>query len=193
MKKEIVLSLLLVAMTVTAAGKKLDIPAAGQPVTLTWEQLIPADELAARANPAPINHSKGLGRRSGDEISSEDVFNALEEGMQSEIHNPVKIWNNRQVRIAGYIVPIDVNKKGDITSILLVPYRGACIHVPPPPPNQIIFVHLTTPFPMPTIDNPLWVTGILKTEKMPTDIAEAQYTMYRAQIEPYTKWSLSAL
>jgi uncharacterized protein len=42
-------------------------------------------------------------------------------------------------RVPGYMVLLEDNLE-EVTELLLVPYPGACIHVPPPPPNQIVHV-----------------------------------------------------
>lgn len=44
-----------------------------------------------------------------------------------------KKLDNQDVRIPGFVVPLEGDAK-KITAFLLVPYFGACIHVPPPPP-----------------------------------------------------------
>ena len=50
------------------------------------------------------------------------------------------------VRLPGYIIPVDLGADG-VTSFVLVPYVGACIHVPPPPANQLVFVTTEKPWP----------------------------------------------
>ena len=51
----------------------------------------------------------------------------------------VKELDGKRVRIGGYVVPLDFEAT-NVKEFLLVPFVGACIHVPPPPPNQIIYV-----------------------------------------------------
>ena len=48
--------------------------------------------------------------------------------------------NDKDVRIPGFIVPLEYKESEIVTRFLLVPYFGACIHEPPPPPNQTIYV-----------------------------------------------------
>ena len=57
---------------------------------------------------------------------------------QSQTTNPA--WTGETVQLSGYVLPLNRNQTEEITEFLLVPYVGACIHVPPPPPNQIIYV-----------------------------------------------------
>ena len=46
---------------------------------------------------------------------------------------------NGVARVPGYMVPLEDNLE-EVTEFLLVPYPGACIHVPPPPASQIVHV-----------------------------------------------------
>lgn len=64
------------------------------------------------------------------------------------------------VRMPGYILPLEFSGKA-ITEFLLVPYVGACIHTPPPPPNQIVHVKTDKPVSDVTVFSPVWVTGRL--------------------------------
>ena len=66
--------------------------------------------------------------------------------------------DNRDIRIAGYALPLEFTGKG-VTEFLLVPYVGACIHSPPPPPNQMVFVRLNQSFLIKDLYAPVWVTG----------------------------------
>lgn len=66
--------------------------------------------------------------------------------------------DDRDVRIAGYALPLEFSGKG-VSEFLLVPYVGACIHAPPPPPNQMIFVRLKQSFQMKELYAPVWVSG----------------------------------
>lgn len=47
--------------------------------------------------------------------------------------------HGRRVRVSGFMVPLD-DDAFEVTQFLLVPWPGACIHTPPPPPNQLIWV-----------------------------------------------------
>tara|TARA_R110000787_G_scaffold62328_5_gene141021 strand:- start:845 stop:1480 length:636 start_codon:yes stop_codon:yes gene_type:complete len=96
------------------------------------------------------------------------------------------------VKIPGYALPLEFSEQA-IQEFLLVPYVGACIHVPPPPQNQLVFVRLETPFVAKNIFEPVWVIGRMnvgKTEKtlFLTDGNSpivSGYRMDRAKIEPY--------
>ncbi|MGG7566735.1 DUF3299 domain-containing protein [Rhodovulum sp. DZ06] len=89
------------------------------------------------------------------------------------------------IRMPGYIVPLAGDAEG-VTSFLLVPYVGACIHVPPPPPNQIVFVSTPEPWRNDLWD-PVWVTGTLRIQSLSTDLAEVGYALEATGIERYTE------
>jgi hypothetical protein len=64
-----------------------------------------------------------------------------------------------------------------VTSFLLVPYLGACIHVPPPPANQIIYVEGGQSIEIDNPFEPVWVTGTLSTQPLATELADVGYRL----------------
>ena len=92
--------------------------------------------------------------------------------------------NDQAVRIPGFIVPLDVNGD-DIRTFLLVPYFGACIHLPPPPPNQIVYVTFDDPVQVESIWEPVWVNGTMITQGHRSNVGEAGYTLQGASLEKY--------
>lgn len=89
-----------------------------------------------------------------------------------------------RVRLPGYLVPLDV-EDGNLRTFLMVPYFGACIHVPPPPPNQVVYVELPEAV---SLDDPYgahWVTGVMTTKASSTSMAEASYTMRGELVEVF--------
>jgi hypothetical protein len=94
--------------------------------------------------------------------------------------------NGKKVKLAGFIAPLDVDdSSGMLKTFLLVPYFGACIHVPPPPPIMIVLVepeegesiHMDDSF------YPVWVYGTMSTDTVSTELAEASYQMQNARVE----------
>lgn len=71
--------------------------------------------------------------------------------------------DGKTIRMAGYLLPLEFSDQG-VHDFLLVPYVGACIHVPPPPPNQIVFVRLTKKFRVTDLYTAVWINGTLKTQ-----------------------------
>jgi uncharacterized protein len=94
----------------------------------------------------------------------------------------VAALDGETVRIGGYVVPLDTEGTA-VSSFLLVPFVGACIHVPPPPSNQIILVTASTPFELQGDFDPVFVTGRLQVVASSTDLADTGYAIPIATIE----------
>jgi uncharacterized protein len=90
------------------------------------------------------------------------------------------------VRIPGYVVPIGFDGVG-VKQFLLVPYVGACIHVPPPPPNQIIYVESKKRVPLRRQFEAVIVTGTFAASELSTDLAEVGYRIAAEAVTPYVE------
>jgi hypothetical protein len=66
-----------------------------------------------------------------------------------------------------------------------VPYFGACIHVPPPPPNQIVYVTSDKGIALDSIYEAYWITGVLKLENRSTRLGAAAYSVKAEKVEIY--------
>lgn len=93
-------------------------------------------------------------------------------------------WNGRIVRLPGFIVPIDHRGTG-VTAFILVPYVGACVHVPPPPANQLVFVTTEDPYESKGLFEPVKVTGMFGTSALSTQLADIAYALSAERIEAY--------
>ena len=71
--------------------------------------------------------------------------------------------DNQNVRIPGFVLPLEFDGMR-VTEFLLVPTVGACIHVPPPPPNQMVHVSVTEGIESKGLFAPVWVEGMLSIE-----------------------------
>jgi hypothetical protein len=97
-----------------------------------------------------------------------------------------------QVRIPGYMLPLDLDGQ-TVREFLLVPYVGACVHTPPPPMNQIVFVKSAEGVVSAGLFEPIWVTGRLRTERGSHALfladgrgdVDAGYSLDAAAVEPY--------
>lgn len=98
---------------------------------------------------------------------------------------PVLALDGRTVQLPGFIVPLESDEGGLISEFLLVPYFGACIHVPPPPPNQLVYVTLTEPFNLVSLQQPYWIEGTLQVEDYSSEVADSHYTMRADRISKY--------
>lgn len=113
---------------------------------------------------------------------------ALLEAMQAEMNaaptNPA--LNGKKIKILGFISPLEVDEaKGVVKEFLLVPYFGACIHVPPPPLNQTLLVKPREgkSIGLERMYEPVWVAGTINAQQIHTDLAEAGYQITDAQVE----------
>jgi Uncharacterized protein conserved in bacteria len=99
--------------------------------------------------------------------------------------NVVSALDGKQVRLPGYVVPLDFNADSEYQNFLLVPYYGACLHTPPPPPNQIISVTSEEAVRITSIYDPFWIEGKLSTGEYSTDLANSAYELKLSKLEPY--------
>ncbi len=93
-------------------------------------------------------------------------------------------WNGQVVRLPGFIVPIDYDGTG-VTAFILVPYVGACVHVPPPPANQLVFVTTSTPYQTKGLFEPVNVIGMFGVSSLSTHLADIGYAISADRIEPF--------
>ena len=101
-------------------------------------------------------------------------------------------WNNERVRIPGYILPL-IYDGLHVKDFLLVPFVGACIHVPPPPPNQIVFVTTHNGFKSGGLFEAVWVQGIMRVSSSAKNVylkdgsadIEFSYTITADHVESY--------
>ena len=100
--------------------------------------------------------------------------------------------NNLPFYLPGYMVPL-VYQGQEVTEFLLVPSAGQCIHVPPPPVNQTIFVKVEKPTRIRTYGEPLIIEGTLLTTGAVTDYAETGYRVEARKISDFTFESWEAL
>jgi hypothetical protein len=108
----------------------------------------------------------------------------------------VEELNGQRVRIPGYLLPLEMSDTR-VKEFLLVPYIGACIHVPPPPPNQIVHVNIIQKegYRVKSMYEPVWVSGEISVKSMIKDLylvdgsagVNIGYTMQANRIEPYKK------
>jgi hypothetical protein len=94
----------------------------------------------------------------------------------------VTALDGKRVRIGGYVVSLDFDSTR-VKEFLLVPFVGACIHVPPPPANQIVYVKSDQGFDVSGAFEPVWVTGTLKVTTAFTGLAEAGYSLDAETVE----------
>jgi hypothetical protein len=157
--------------------------------TIEWTDLMPEDDLNALLNP-PSYITEAKEGSFEDQISSglksamaTEIDDAYQRALVSE--NVVLKFDRQAIRLAGFVVPLEFNDDHVINEFFLVPFFGACIHVPAPPPNQIIFVKHSKGFKLDALYNPIWVSGVLSVSVVKNDVATSAYTLDMASFEPY--------
>ncbi|MCW8914766.1 MAG: DUF3299 domain-containing protein [Magnetovibrio sp.] len=118
-----------------------------------------------------------------DEIALEEA-DAKWEALQEKAYPVVEALDGETIRIPGFVVPVDL-EADVVREFLLVPYLGACIHVPPPPPNQVIYVKSPQEYTVEELFDPVWVTGQIQVSTTNTDLAESGYILNADDIVRY--------
>ncbi|MDO6837746.1 DUF3299 domain-containing protein [Pseudoalteromonas carrageenovora] len=140
---------------------------ANPPKEIFWEDLIPKDHVQIDTQ-AQANHE-----------GSEQNW------VQPDLDAPVvKALDGQSVSLPGFVVPLEGDSEV-ITEFLLVPYFGACIHVPPPPPNQIVHVTIKGGVPIDSLYDAIVVTGIISTQSWSGEIAQVGYKMKAVGVAPF--------
>ncbi|MBN8278979.1 MAG: DUF3299 domain-containing protein [Gammaproteobacteria bacterium] len=166
-----ILALLASLVIAGAAGA-----ATGKPRELRWDDLVPAAGTPLPAPVKPIVSNKGpKGQATGNGTPFSHMYP----------YNPVMALNGQYVKLPGYVVPLESDEGGLLSEFLLVPYYGACIHVPPPPSNQIVYVKLKKPWRLESMQDPVWVTGTLATQLWTNDAADADYVLTADGVEKF--------
>ncbi|EKE87438.1 DUF3299 domain-containing protein [Idiomarina xiamenensis] len=153
----------------TAILALFSLSAMAEPELVAWKDLVPEG-----FTPPPVR-------------SQQYYDENPDEARQLNLDAPVvQSFDGKSVRIPGYIVQLE-GDADKVTEFLLVPYFGACIHVPPPPPNQIIHVKFAegegVPYEL-TYDA-VWIEGTMHVERYEGDLAVVGYTMDANKVESY--------
>ncbi|WOE82754.1 DUF3299 domain-containing protein [Pseudomonas protegens] len=152
--------------------------AAGAPKDLTWSEMIPPDAPPEVPNMQPLHDLSQM----SDALSAESAPAAKQDLPNAPV---VKSLDGQSVRLPGYIVPLEVSEEGRTTEFLLVPYFGACIHVPPPPSNQIVHVTSEVGVKLDELYQPYWIEGAMQVKPSTSELADAGYQMAAQKIYVY--------
>ncbi len=159
--------------------------------TIEWTDLLPQSDIDALMNP-PSYITEIEDGSIEDQISNQ-LQNTITDASNDEYQQAlvstriIPEMHDQPVRIPGFIVPLEFDDDQTITEFFLVPFFGACIHMPPPPPNQIIYVTYPEGFKLDVLYDPFWISGILKTSLITNNLATAAYSMQMQSFEGYTE------
>ncbi|PHS24696.1 MAG: hypothetical protein COA83_07590 [Methylophaga sp.] len=153
------------------------------PTEIKWDDLVAEDY-----QPEKIiaKYQKQIDKYDAEDYSPE--AEAFYNKINAELNNaPVnETIHNQQIKLPGFIAPL-TQDNGVITEFLLVPYFGACIHVPPPPINQTVLIKVAKNNGIKIDDSfgAFWISGQIRIDNKKTDIGEAGYRIENAVIEVY--------
>ena len=181
LSKFLILSFLLIINNVSLADNK----------EISWDDLVPNEETGVKINTTDKN-TKGIPDISDFGGSKEELNRFLNDMKEfKKLQKKDALINTKfdgsKIKIPGYIVPLTFD--GDnIIEFLLVPNLGACIHVPPPPANQIIYIKSAKGLKAEQINSAVWVSGMLNAKSVSTIVANVGYTINEASVTSYSSW-----
>ena len=153
----------------------------GDVLAVKWEDLMSQADLAAILNAPPVSHD-GYGW--DDKFSADSpVESAFQRALQSFDVNPEYL--GKRIVLPGFIVPTAYNEEREVTEFFLVPFFGACIHVPPPPPNQIIHVTFEQGLQLDNMYDAYYILGELSSQVVRHDLADSAYSLNAEHVELY--------
>jgi len=170
-------------------------PVAGQAAEteyreILWVDLLPLEDFQALYNPPPIDHysdEEGPARQSLRRDGSVDFISPKDDPFEKALVSTkvVPELNNTKVRLPGFVVPLEYDARQRVTEFFLVPYFGACIHLPPPPPNQIVLVSYPEGLELTSLYEAYHVEGTLLTGINDNAMALSAYKLAARTISIY--------
>lgn len=162
--------------------------------TIEWTDLMPKDDLDALLNPPKSlfdipdgsDEDQIGGKLTNSKIANNEKDPVAERYQQALTSKRIlPEFDGIKIRLAGYIVPLDFDENQALKDFFFVPYFGACIHVPPPPPNQLIYAKYPQGLTQKEFYEPVWLSGTAKVETTENDMGTAAYSMTVDKVEVY--------
>jgi hypothetical protein len=148
---------------------------------ITWDDLIPPDWLPEDLF-AGLFDDADLDALDDYDPRAIEIMDKIREVWDAA--PVVEHMDGQRIRIPGFVVPLE-GDAGEIHEFLLVPYFGACIHVPPPPANQLIHVLPDAAIPARWNMAPVWVSGVLTVARYDSELGSAGYQLRAVEVEEY--------
>ncbi|MDR0465810.1 MAG: DUF3299 domain-containing protein [Deltaproteobacteria bacterium] len=152
----------------------------GRYTEMNWAKLLPPNW-----NPGEVFEGLNLNMLQDNDPQTEQVMKKLMTMWKEAPTNPA--LQGKIIKISGFVATLDFTGKAELKEFLLVPYFGACIHVPPPPANQIIHVTLAKPHTGVRSMDQVTVYGELAVTRKDSDLGSSGYGMRADAIEPYVE------
>ncbi|HDY92601.1 MAG TPA: DUF3299 domain-containing protein [Pseudoalteromonas sp.] len=156
---------------------------------IEWIQLMPKDDLDALLNP-PEYLEEIVDGSEQDTLNSLDAkpFDNEQDKRYQQALSSVRViesYNNKKLRIPGFIVPLESEEGKRISEFFVVPYFGACLHMPPPPPNQIIYVKFDQGVDLKSLYDAFWFEGTLTINTVENELGTSAYQLKLDNVLPY--------
>ena len=136
--------------------------------TIIWARSLTAEERELDHNRQPVEDAAKYERAFAKAGLNVEKLIEDQRAYEAEVERRQKLVNNSlngaDVKLAGYLLPLEFSETGE-KDFLLVPYVGACVHVPPPPANQIVLVRLAEKMIVKDLFTPVWISGHMKTKQ----------------------------
>ncbi len=156
---------------------------------IEWIALMPKDDLEALVNPPEYlsgiedgseqDSVEALGQQEGVDESTKRFQKALSST------RVIDTYENKPIRIPGFIVPLESDDSQNITEFFIVPYFGACLHSPPPPPNQIIHSKAEQGIKLGSLYDPFWFEGTLVIDTTENTLGTSAYRLKLNKAYPF--------
>lgn len=167
--------------------------AALEPLEVTWVDLLPEErpyhDPFAELEYGQISDLADLFRievtlKTGESADVRARAQKIREDLESQGLDPDQLFRQREivmnqrklaatepnpdllgkvVRLPGYLLPLEMVEQKAV-EFLLVPTVGACIHTPPPPANQMVFVRYDEGFAVDELYKPVWISGEMRAQ-----------------------------
>ena len=146
---------------------------------IDWDQLVPADFQADKI----LDKYGDFSELADDDPRVQEIMKELEAAFKAA--PVVEDLDGKKIKLPGFVVPLEGDGK-KINEFLLVPYYGACIHVPPPPANQTVYVKVAQgDVEIREVFDTVWVSGTLSAKSFDSDLATAGYQLEAMEVVPF--------
>ena len=158
---------------------------ADEPLPVVWQDLLPEGALDEyfRQQEEFYERLEMRLQANASRLSDVTAGTEIEEGSELDYmpqfgtFDTVDDIDGTLIHIPGYVVPFTFETDDRYTEFLFVPSQGACIHTPPPPPNQVIYVRAEEAARVEDIWAPYYLEGVISIERNENDLGNAAYTV----------------
>lgn len=152
----------------------------GEVLAIDWVDLMSQKDLDAILDAPAMSHD-GYGWE--QQLEGNPETEAYLSALKSFDVNPDLV--NQRIMLPGFIVPTAFDEDRKVVEFFLVPFFGACIHLPPPPPNQIIHVTYEPGLILDNLYDAHVVHGLLTADTVNHDLADSAYSLQAEGVSIY--------